>query len=179
MTDDDAPRPLRSRLLVAGVAAVGVALDAVSKSWATSALADGDPIDVVAGVLRFDLSFNSGMAFSQFRGGGPVLSVVAVAAITGIIWYAGRVRSPLLLAGLGLICGGAAGNLADRLFRGPGATAGHVVDFISLPNWPTFNVADMLLTLGVVVVVVATFRAERGQRTEAEDEPRPGQAADA
>jgi len=159
MTHQGRSRPLRNRLVVAGIALAGVLLDALSKNWAVASLGAGEQKDVIGSFVRFSLSYNDGMAFSAFRGGGIVLSIIAATAIVVILWYAARVRSALLLTGLGLICGGAAGNLADRIVRAPGAFEGNVVDFIALPHWPTFNVADMLLFFGVGCVILATFRA--------------------
>lgn len=168
MPADDPSRAWRNRAVVGLVAAVAVALDAITKQWAVSTLTQGVSREVIGGLVRFDLSFNPGMAFSVLRSGGVVLGLVAFATIIGILWYAGRVSSPLILAGLGMICGGAAGNLVDRIFRAPGFLEGYVVDFVRLPNWPTFNVADSFLTAGVVCVFVGIFlRDHRENRRHA------------
>lgn len=164
MSADGPTRAWRNRALVGLVAAGAVGLDALSKQWAVSSLEPGYPREVMGGVIRLDLSFNPGMAFSQFRSGGAVFGVVAAVAVVAILWYAGRVTSPLVLTGLGFICGGAAGNLVDRVFRGPGWLEGNVVDFVSLPSWPTFNLADTFLTVGVVCVVVGIFLSDRRER---------------
>lgn len=164
MSADEVPRAWRNRALVGLIGAAAVGLDALSKQWAVATLEPGNPRVVLGGAIRFDLSFNPGMAFSQFRSGGVVFGLVAFVAVIAIIWYAGRVTSPLVLAGLGLICGGAAGNLVDRVFRGPGWLEGNVVDFVNLPSWPTFNLADTFLTVGVVCVLAGIFLADWRER---------------
>ncbi|MBX7160600.1 MAG: signal peptidase II [Acidimicrobiia bacterium] len=161
---DGRPRAWRNRAIAGAVAAAAVAVDALTKQWAVSALVPGVPRDFVGTLVRFDLAFNPGMAFSQLRSGGVLLGLVATIAVVGILWYAGRVTSMTILVGLGFICGGAAGNLVDRVFREPGFLQGHVVDFIRLPNWPTFNLADTFLFVGVACVLVGIFVSDRRER---------------
>lgn len=160
---DGHPRAWRNRAIAAAVAAGAVVADALAKQWAVSALVPGVPRDVIGSLVRFDLAFNPGMAFSQLRSGGVLLSLVALAAVVGILWYAGRVTSMPVLIGLGFICGGAAGNLVDRIFREPGFLKGYVVDFVRLPNWPTFNLADTFLAVGVACVLLGVFLSDRRQ----------------
>lgn len=157
---DEPSRPLRAsrrRLLVAGVAVGCVLVDLLSKAWAVSALGDRS-VDVLGDLLRFELTRNPGAAFGTFQGGGVVLGLVAIAAVVWVLYYAGRVDSVTMLVGLGLIAGGASGNLVDRLFRAPGLLSGHVVDFIKFPHWPNFNVADMLVFGGVALFLLAMMR---------------------
>jgi signal peptidase II len=135
---------------VAGATAVVLALDQLSKEWALSALRDG-PMDLVW-TLRLNLTFNSGAAFGLARGLAPVLMVVGVVLVV-LLAGAGKaliggVGSSLAL---GMVLGGAAGNLSDRFFRGHG---GAVVDFIDLQWWPVFNVADAAITCGALWLVV-------------------------
>jgi signal peptidase II len=149
--------PGLSRLAVAGVVTVAVvAVDQLTKWWAVHRLTDG-PIHIV-GTLDLELSRNTGSAFSLFQGDSAVLVVVAVvlvAILAALVW-----RSPSLgrAAVLGLILGGALGNLADRLFRGD---HGAVVDFVALHFWPTFNVADASITVGCVLLVISLLWGSR------------------
>lgn len=171
MSDGATTRPLRNRGVVLGITAVCILLDALAKQWAVASLESGTPRDVLGGLVRFDLSHNPGMAFSQFRSGGVLLSFVALAAIVGVTWYAGRATSALVVAGLGFIAGGAAGNLVDRLFREPGFLKGYVVDFVRLPNWPTFNLADTFLFVGVACVFAGVLIGERRERRDRAEQP--------
>jgi signal peptidase II len=142
---------------VAGaVTVVVVAVDQLTKWWALHRLTSG-PIHII-GTLDLELSRNTGSAFSLFQGQSAVLVVVAVVLVTvlaTLVW-----RSPSLgrAAVLGLILGGALGNLADRLFRGD---HGAVVDFVALHFWPTFNVADASITVGCILLVVSLLWGSR------------------
>jgi signal peptidase II len=134
-----------------------VALDQATKEWALSALADG-PIDLV-GSLRFNLSFNSGTAFSFGRGWGGVISLAGLAVVAvllqGVLRWPGRL--PVLASGL--VAGGAAGNLLDRFLRdGEGILGGRVVDFIDVQWWPIFNVADIAICTGAGLLAILSFR---------------------
>ena len=150
-------RPSRRSAWGGATAAAVVAIDQLTKTWALDALADG-PVDVVW-TLRFNLSFNSGAAFGLGRGVAPLLIVAGVVVLIVLIG-ASRSTAPTVASAvaLGLVVGGAAGNLADRLLRGHG---GAVVDFIDLQWWPVFNVADAAITCGAALLVVAGARAER------------------
>lgn len=141
----------RSRLpAVVAVAAAVVVVDQLAKAWALDAL-DGRDIDLFW-TLRLHLSINSGAAFGIGRGLGPVLVVAAVAVLVVLAMLA---RSTHLtgvgVGALGLVLGGALGNLVDRLFRDQGG----VVDFVDLQWWPVFNVADAAITVGAVLLVLA------------------------
>lgn len=147
-----------SRLALAGaVASVVVAADQLTKAWALTALAGG-PVHVVW-TLRFNLSFNSGAAFGFGRGLAPILAPVGIVLVLALLGF-GRAATamPAGAAALGLVVGGALGNLGDRLFRRHG---GAVVDFIDLQWWPVFNLADAAITCGVVLLLVAGWRAGR------------------
>lgn len=141
------------------VAAVVVAADQLTKRWAVDALQDRD-IELV-GSLRLNLAFNTGMAFSQGTGIGPVIGVVALLVIVGLLVSIGRATSPLYTPAVGLIIGGAIGNLLDRLFRAPGWFRGGVVDFIDLQWWPIFNIADIGVTVGGALLLISTLRPPR------------------
>ncbi len=145
--------------VVALVATVVLAADQLSKHWAVNALDDGRVIDVI-GSLRFALGYNSGFAFGTGEGFGRWIGLLAIGVIIGLVVAALRSRGRWTALGLVLIASGAAGNVADRLFRGDAALSGKVVDFIDLQWWPVFNVADSAITVGAVIVAVASFREE-------------------
>ncbi len=157
VAEDAGSNPGIRRLAVAGLVAAGVvAVDQLTKWWAVSRLPAG-PVHIV-GTLDLELSLNTGSAFSLFQGHALVVGafvVVLVAVLSVLVW-----RSPTSgrAAVLGLILGGALGNLSDRLFRGD---HGAVVDFVALHFWPTFNVADACITVGCVLLVVSLLRAPR------------------
>ncbi|HVM39206.1 MAG TPA: signal peptidase II [Acidimicrobiia bacterium] len=148
------------------VTAVVVAADQASKAWAVSELSDG-PVEVFGSAVRFRLTGNTGGAFSLFAGNGALLAAVAVVLVVVLARMVARESDGWLVAGLSLVLGGALGNLADRAFRGDGFLDGAVVDFVDVGAWPTFNVADAAITIGVILVVV------RGWRTEVPDEQAP------
>jgi signal peptidase II len=136
--------------------AVFVAIDQITKSWAVSALDDGRTIDIVW-TLRFALGFNSGIAFAQAQGMGPLVGVIALIAVFFLLRYMLKATHPLMAYGLAGILGGALGNIADRLFRGEGFLHGKVVDFIDFQWFPIFNVADSCITIGAIVLMVSLF----------------------
>ena len=135
------------------VAAVVVVLDQVTKTWAVHRLADG-PIHVI-GSLQLNLTYNRGGAFGLGSSFGPFF-VVAAAALILVVAGVGRgIVGPVGAIALGLVVGGALGNLGDRLIRD---TGGAVVDFIDLQWWPVFNVADVVLVVGGGMLALATWR---------------------
>ena len=150
--------------LTLAVAAVVVALDQLTKWWALERLSPPHgPIDV-AWTLRFNLTFNSGMAFSQGRGLGPVIGAIALVVVVVLVISAGRGASTLGAVAIGMVVGGAAGNLCDRLFRSDsGFLQGEVIDFIDLRWWPVFNVADAAVVIGGILLVVAAWRSGRDE----------------
>jgi signal peptidase II len=154
------------------VAAVVVAADQLAKTWALRVLADRT-IDLV-GSLRLRLVFNTGSAFSIGSGLGPVLVVVGVVIVAVLLRASRDLDSTPALVGLGLVLGGAVGNLLDRIVRGgDGLFNGAVVDFVDLQWWPVFNVADMAICAGVAVLAVTLGRAGSGDDAGGE----PGEAA--
>ena len=155
---EPAPPPARRRTgLLLALAGTVLALDQVTKAWALEALADG-PIDLVGGI-RLNLTYNTAGAFGL---GGTVVPFLALGALGLVIAMAasGGTRRPALAAALGLVLGGAVGNLADRLFRDPGLLRGAVVDFVDLRFWPVFNLADAAITSGCVLLLIVGWRAE-------------------
>jgi signal peptidase II len=136
-----------------------VAFDQITKHWAVSRLNDGHVVDVL-GSLQFNLSFNNGMAFSQGTGIGPIIGVFGMIVVAYLL--VGMQRSSFSSAVfVGLVAGGAAGNIVDRLFRGDAWLHGAVVDFIDLQWWPVFNVADAAICIGGALLVFTSFRTEK------------------
>jgi signal peptidase II len=147
--------PLTYRLVWATVALVGLALDVSTKIIAVSRLDPAEPIRLLGGLLTLRLIRNPGAAFSQGAQFTYVFAVVAVLVLAFvIIRLVPQLRHPGWAVALGLLCAGVGGNLTDRLFRAPGPFRGHVVDFLELPYWPIFNVADMCITAAAVLIMV-------------------------
>jgi signal peptidase II len=152
-----APVTARSPVGPLAVAGVVVVLDQLTKLWAVAALSDG-PIEVIGELLQFRLTRNPGGAFSLLTGLTPVLAVLAVVMVVYIIRTTRRTADVVMAYSLGLVLGGAVGNLVDRMVRSPGFLRGEVVDFIKVPNWPTFNVADCAITVGVILIAIRGWR---------------------
>lgn len=151
------PRRRRTALALA-LAAVWVLLDQLAKAWAERTLVDGEPVQVVGDLLRLHLTYNSGAAFSLGTGLTGVLTMIATAIVLVVLWQAFKVRSLPWAIALGLLLGGAVGNLIDRYFRAPGPGQGHVVDFLRLPNFPIFNVADIGVTTAACLIALLALR---------------------
>lgn len=146
-----------SRVLLALVtAAAVVATDQVTKTWAVHRLSRG-PIHVVW-KLDLLLSYNTGSAFGLAQGWAPVITAAAGLIVVALLAVLRGVRSRPMAVALGLVLGGALGNLADRVLRGH---HGAVVDFVALHFWPTFNVADSCIVVGVALAVVLSWSDER------------------
>jgi len=140
------------------VVAVVWGLDQLTKALALDRLVEGEPVELVPGVLDLYLLRNPGAAFSLATGVTWVLTLVAVAVVVAVAVLARRLGSWAWALALGLLLGGALGNLTDRLLREPGFGVGHVVDFLRLPRWPVFNLADSSIVVAAVLVVVLSFR---------------------
>jgi signal peptidase II len=152
-----APVTARSPVGPLAVAGVVVVLDQLTKIWAVAALSDG-PVEVIGTLLQFRLTRNPGGAFSLLTGLTPVLAVLAAAMVVYIVRTTRRTTDVVMAYSLGLVLGGAVGNLVDRLIRSPGFLRGEVVDFIKVPNWPTFNIADCAITVGVIIIAIRGWR---------------------
>ncbi|WP_017575462.1 signal peptidase II [Nocardiopsis kunsanensis] len=170
-TEEAAGRP-RRYLLLMGVALGAIVVDFLTKEWALAALTHGEFVDVIGEFLQFTLVFNTGAAFSLGTGYTWVFTVISTIVVLAIGYMGRRVRNPWWGVTLGLMMGGAAGNLVDRFFRPPGPFEGAVVDFLSVPNWPVFNIADSCVVVGAVLVVVLTFKGINLDGTLASDESR-------
>lgn len=163
------PPARRSVAVMAAVVIAVVAVDQLTKTWALRGLDDGRDVRVIGSLLKFTLTYNKGMAFSRGTGLGPVIGVVGLVVIVILLASLRRESSPLARVALSAVIGGALGNISDRLFRAGdgGFMGGAVVDFIQLPRWPVFNVADMAVTLGGLTLVVGAWRAGRHHGTPA------------
>jgi signal peptidase II len=153
-----------------------LALDVITKHLAVDRLADRGPVQVVDGVLRLQLVRNSGAAFGFASGLTVVLSLVAAAVVVVILRTAWALRSALWALALGLVLGGAVGNLGDRIFRSPGIFRGRVVDFLELPHWPVFNLADSSIVTGGALMVLLSLRGVRHDGTRVGRPQPPPQA---
>ena len=160
------PSASRAVVLFALVAAAAYSLDLLTKQLAVTRLADGD-VAVAGDWFVLHLTRNPGAAFSTGTRYTVLLSCLAIVAVAVTLWFARRLRNLWWAVALGLLLGGVAGNLTDRLLREPGPMRGHVVDMFMVPNWPVFNVADICINLAAGLILVQTFRgvALDGSRT--------------
>ncbi|MBW3614587.1 MAG: signal peptidase II [Actinobacteria bacterium] len=153
-------------LITAAVAVGVVAVDQVTKSLVLDRLGN-EPVHLFW-TLRLNLSFNRGVAFSQGQGLGPLITVAALLLVVVLVVMSRSTQGKLPAAALGLLIGGACGNLGDRLFRDHG---GAVIDFIDLQWWPIFNVADMAITTGAALLLLTGLRQSPGHPGAARTEP--------
>jgi signal peptidase II len=138
-----------------GVAAVVVTADAVSKALVLRDRPSG--VRLLGGLLTLRLRLNPGAAFGVGTSYTAVIALIACGVVIYVIRMAARLRSLAWTVGLGLLLGGAAGNLGDRLFRGPGPLRGSAVDWLNLPHFPwTFNLADAAITSAAVLILILT-----------------------
>jgi signal peptidase II len=170
--------PPRRRALIAAVpliALVVVGLDQWSKHLAVEHLTGRGRVDVLGDLFGFYLIRNPGAAFSMATGTTWIFSIVAVAVAVFILRISRSLGHWGWTAALGLLLGGAVGNLSDRIFRAPGVFRGHVVDFLEFPHWPIFNLADSAITCAAVLIGVLSVigigidgrRAGGGPKTDA------------
>jgi signal peptidase II len=150
----------RRVVLFAAMALVVLTLDVVSKVLVAAKLPETHkPVRLLGGAIYLDQTRNSGAAFSLGTSFTIILTIVAIAVVVIIVRTAGSLQSTAWALALGLILGGALGNLIDRIFRSPGVGRGHVVDWISLfapfgEKWPIFNVADSAIVCGAAVAAL-------------------------
>ncbi|MGC5168276.1 signal peptidase II [Luteimicrobium sp. DT211] len=153
------PRPSRRLvILLAVIAAVVLVLDQVTKAWAQHALRDGKEIDVPGGFFHLRLVYNPGAALSIATGMTWLLTIIIVVVVVFIVRSLRRLRSTGWAVALGLLLGGAVGNLLDRLLRQPGFARGYVVDFIGYGNWFVGNVADIAIVVAAVLIALLALR---------------------
>ncbi|HST85605.1 MAG TPA: signal peptidase II [Kineosporiaceae bacterium] len=146
------------RLIVFGLAGLILVADQTTKLWAVSELAGGRSISVIGDLLQFRLLYNPGAAFSIGEGFTWVFTGVAALIVVAVAIVGWRVRSLGWSIGLGLVLGGAATHLLDRLFREPAFARGQVVDFIDYAGFFVGNVADIAIVLGAIMLAVLNLR---------------------
>jgi signal peptidase II len=158
------------------VAAILLAIDQVTKALAVAGLTPGRPRELVGALLRLDLTRNPGAAFSTGTSHTAVFTALAIAAAVVTVWFAFHAASRAWGVALGFLFAGVVGNLIDRIARAPRAFHGYVVDFLELPHWPIFNVADICITVAALLILLLAYRGVRisGQAASA-----PGGGADA
>ena len=139
--------------LCLSLAALIVVLDQATKHWALNALTGEEPHHVVW-TLQWNLTFNSGMAFSKGRDMGPIIGVLALVVAGVVVATVRKQQQRIVAVAAGFVLGGAIGNLVDRIFRGDGWLRGSVVDFIDFQWFPIFNVADLAVNIGGAVFVL-------------------------
>ena len=160
LSDPSSASRVRLRLLFAAIAVVGLAIDQATKSLALHRLADGD-VEVFGSWFVLHLTRNPGAAFSTGTQYTLVLSLVAVAAAVVVLYLSRRIGSIAWAIAMGLLLAGVTGNLTDRILREPGPLRGHVIDFLMLPNWPVFNIADICINIAAGLILVQAFRGIR------------------
>ena len=170
------PAPARRRRLFALLVSIAVLiylLDQLSKWWAVSELTDEAPRDLIGSFLRLDLIRNPGAAFSIGTGNTWLLTIVAVVVLVVVIRVSRRLGSVGWAWALGLLLGGALGNLTDRVVREPGFGQGHVVDFLDYNGWFIGNIADIAIVSAAILIglLAVTGRSVDGTRDTGRHEP--------
>jgi signal peptidase II len=153
--------PRRRVATLVTVAVLVLALDIASKVTVVATLSNRTPIRLLGGFLTLRVSRNPGAAFSLGTSMTLVFSAIAISVIVVILRTSRRIRSLPWAITLGLLLGGATGNLADRIFRYPGVFRGYVVDWIQVPHWPVFNLADSAIVCGGILAVLLSARGVR------------------
>lgn len=152
-------RAVRLAGLLYGAAATAYLLDRLTKVWAAGSLAGWSPIRVIPGVLHLTYTTNSGGAFGLGQSAPWLFAGATMLVVVVIVVISARLTRPLVAVALGLVLGGALGNLTDRALNGPGLS-GRVTDFIDLRVWPIFNLADMAVVCGAVLLALSTLLKE-------------------
>jgi signal peptidase II len=131
--------------------------DFVTKSWALQSLS-AEPRKILGSILQFTLVFNSGAAFSLATGFTILFSLLALAVVIAVIFFAPKITSTGWQFTIGLLLGGVLGNLTDRIFREPSFLSGYVIDWIQIPHWPVFNLADSAICIAAAIAFVLSVR---------------------
>ncbi len=131
--------------------------DFLTKSWALQSL-NSNPRQIIGTLLQFTLVHNSGAAFSFATGFTLIFSLLALTVVGAVIYYASRITSRGWQVAIGLLLGGVLGNLTDRIFREPSFLSGHVIDWIQIPHWPVFNLADSAISTAALIAFVLSVR---------------------
>ena len=148
-------RPWRSLYLIAWVVWL---IDLGTKVWAEKVLSTRANIEILGTFLQLTFIRNSGAAFSIGTGKTIIFTLFALAVLIFILRFASQITSLGWAAVCGLVLGGILGNLTDRIFREPSFLQGHVIDWIQLPNWPVFNIADSAIVIAAAIAFILTIR---------------------
>jgi len=162
MSATGTPGKRRRVVVLLAIAAAALITDIITKVVVVATLSDRAPVNLLGGLLKLRVTRNPGAAFSI---GGPsvtaVFALIAIGVIVFILRTSRRIQSLAWAVTLGLLLGGATGNLVDRVLRGPAPFRGYVVDWIQFPHWPVFNVADSCIVCGGVLAVLLAVRGVR------------------
>ncbi|MEY4087229.1 MAG: hypothetical protein RIU70_339 [Actinomycetota bacterium] len=132
-------------------------LDFATKVWALTSLSS-EPRKIIGNFLQFTLVHNSGAAFNFATGFSIAFSLLALAVVIAVIYFAPKITSRGWQISIGLLLGGVLGNLTDRIFREPSFLNGHVIDWIQIPHWPVFNIADSAICIAAVISFALSLR---------------------
>lgn len=173
LTSDESPHTDRSRPgLIIGVAVAALLVDISTKMLVVHHFELGEERSFLGPVLKLHYVTNSGAAFSTGAGMTAWISSFACLALVFVAFISRKVRTPLWAVAMGLLMAGISGNLVDRIFRSPGPLRGEVVDFLELPNWPIFNVADICINVAAGLIILQSLRGIpfSGTRPDEQDE---------
>jgi signal peptidase II len=132
-------------------------IDFATKAWALQSLSS-QPRKVVGTLLQFTLVYNSGAAFSFATGFTIIFSMLALAVVIATVYFAPKITSRGWQLTIGLLLGGVLGNLTDRIFREPSFLSGYVIDWIQIPHWPVFNLADSAICIAAAISFILSMR---------------------
>ena len=133
-------------------------LDLATKAWAVSQLANREPVKILGSFFQLTFVRNPGAAFSFASNATLFLSLFGIIVALGVIYFAPKITSKGWSVVLGLVMGGVLGNLMDRIFREPSFLRGHVIDWMQLPYWPIFNIADTAIVVAAGLAMILTAR---------------------
>jgi len=172
------PSRARVRVVLAAVFAVLYAVDQATKWLAVDRLTGKPDRELVGDLLVLHLTRNAGAAFSTGTRYTELFTALAFVAVLVVLWLSRRLGNAAWAVAFGALLAGIVGNLTDRIFRSPGVLRGHVVDFLMLPHWPIFNVADMCINVAAALILIQAFRGirldgSRVPRTDATGTPSP------
>ena len=132
--------------------------DFATKTWALTSLSSSEPRKIIGSFLQLTLVHNPGAAFSFATGFTLVFSLLALAVVVAVVYFAPKITSGGWQLSIGLLLGGVLGNLTDRIFREPSFLNGHVIDWIQIPSWPVFNLADSAICIAAFIAFVLSLR---------------------
>ncbi|WP_327119506.1 signal peptidase II [Streptomyces sp. NBC_01341] len=153
-----AGRGRKKILVLLGVAVLAYLLDLISKMIVVAKLEHEEPIEIFGDWLKFDAIRNAGAAFGIGEAFTVIFTAIAAVVIIVIVRLARKLYSLPWAIALGLLLGGALGNLTDRIFRAPGVFKGAVVDFIAPAHFAVFNLADSAIVCGGILIVILSFK---------------------